>query len=433
MYSKAHLEDQLKKYYQNLEILEQREADHGGSMHSPLPLRKEIENTKATIVDLQAQLEVVRQPRPFTRVVDPLNRGDHVTITAAVRAARPGDRILIRPGIYKERLDIKKPLELIGDGPRDDIIIQATGRSVIDFKTTQGRIANLTLRQMGGKSLFRKDGWHCIEVIEGYLELEDCDLSGQSFACIGIRFDARAKLRRNRIHSSPHGVAIYERGNAELEENEIFGHELSGVGLSDSGSLKLCQNRIHHNSFGVNILDGVQTILEDNHIFDNTKMGVSISKGGKADLYRNHIYNNTETGIFIGHNSACILEDNVISGHEHGVFSGGNSSLCRNYIHLNKIGVNLAKGSQDILENNNISDNFYGVLLIVDNSGATLRDNRINKNEGGICIVGHSPSQEMRGHKGGVIIEDNDLRDNNLTWLIPPIFEPYVTRARNLE
>jgi hypothetical protein len=33
------------------------------------------------------------------------------------KAARPGDRILVRPGLYQEGLMIDKPLEIIGEGP----------------------------------------------------------------------------------------------------------------------------------------------------------------------------------------------------------------------------------------------------------------------------------------------------------------------------
>jgi len=64
---------------------------------------------------------VTRRPSaktdPPTRVVDQMHRGDHVTITEAIEAADPGDRILVRPGTYHEGLVIDKPgLEIIGDG-----------------------------------------------------------------------------------------------------------------------------------------------------------------------------------------------------------------------------------------------------------------------------------------------------------------------------
>lgn len=64
--------------------------------------------------------EVVRRlaqkTEPPTRVVDALHRGDHSSLTDALGAAKPGDRILVRPGLYREGIVIDKPVEIIGDG-----------------------------------------------------------------------------------------------------------------------------------------------------------------------------------------------------------------------------------------------------------------------------------------------------------------------------
>ena len=49
---------------------------------------------------------------PPTRVVDQLHRGDHVTISEAIEAANPGDRILARLGFYQEGLVIDKHCSL---------------------------------------------------------------------------------------------------------------------------------------------------------------------------------------------------------------------------------------------------------------------------------------------------------------------------------
>src|SRR5579859_5891130 len=47
----------------------------------------------------------------YTRVVDWRHGADHTTITEAIAAARPGERILIRKGVYDGALVIDKPLE----------------------------------------------------------------------------------------------------------------------------------------------------------------------------------------------------------------------------------------------------------------------------------------------------------------------------------
>jgi pectin methylesterase-like acyl-CoA thioesterase len=70
------------------------------------------------------------QPTPaakiesMTVVVDQNNQGDYTTITDALKAVKAGGKILIRPGVYKEGIVIDKQVEIIGDGKRDDIVIE---------------------------------------------------------------------------------------------------------------------------------------------------------------------------------------------------------------------------------------------------------------------------------------------------------------------
>ena len=55
---------------------------------------------------------VTAKTEPPTHVVDASpGRGDFATVSAAIAAAKPGDRILVRPGLYEEGLVVDKPLE----------------------------------------------------------------------------------------------------------------------------------------------------------------------------------------------------------------------------------------------------------------------------------------------------------------------------------
>jgi F-box protein 11 len=132
-------------------------------------------------------------------VVDALHRGDYSTINEALKVAAPGTRIMVRPGWYKEGLMIDKPIEIVGDGYVGDIVVEASGTDTVLFKTGMGRIANMTLRQAGGGE------WHCVDIAQGRLDLDGCDISSQSLSCVVIHNDADPRLRRNRIHDSKNG------------------------------------------------------------------------------------------------------------------------------------------------------------------------------------------------------------------------------------
>ena len=226
---------------------------------------------------VEAESENARAPsgpspktEPPTRVVDALHRGDFSTITAAIKAAQPGDRILVRPGLYREGLVIDKTLEIIGDGKRDDVVIEAKGKHVVLFQTTMGRVANLTLRQMDGGD------WDAVDITQGRLDLEDCDVTSKSRTCVAVHGGADPRVRRNRIHDGKSaGVYVYENGQGTLEDNDIFGNALTGVEIKEGSNPTLRGNRIHDGKqSGVNVHENGQGTLEDNDIFANAYSGV---------------------------------------------------------------------------------------------------------------------------------------------------------------
>ena len=178
---------------------------------------------------------------PPTHVVDAFQRGDFATVGAAIKAAKPGDRILVRPGLYEEGLVVDKPLEILGDGPVADIEIRARGADALLFQASIGRVANLTLRQAGGKG-----DWYGVDITQGRLDLEGCDISSQSLACVAIRDGADPRLRRNQIHDGKAaGVFVYDSGLGTLEDNDITGNALSGVEIKTGGNPTLRRNQIH--------------------------------------------------------------------------------------------------------------------------------------------------------------------------------------------
>ena len=62
----------------------------------------------------EAARKSIARTEPPTRVVDQMHRGDHTSITEAIKAAKSGDRILVRHGLYKEGLIMDKPIEIMG-------------------------------------------------------------------------------------------------------------------------------------------------------------------------------------------------------------------------------------------------------------------------------------------------------------------------------
>ena len=244
---------------------------------------------------------------PPELVVDPMpRRGDYTKIMDAINAAEPGTRILIRPGLYKEALVLNKALELLGEGERSEIIVETFGANVLLFKTEFGRVANLTLRQTGGSD------FHGVNVVQGRLELEDCDIISQSLSCVAIHDGADPRVRRNRIHDGKqNGVYVFGNGKGTLEDNDIFANTFSGVQIGTGGDPTLRRNRIHDGKQGgVMVYEKGKGVLEDNDIFTNAYSGLEVREGGSLVVRGNCITKNKQFGIFVHDSGGGTFENN---------------------------------------------------------------------------------------------------------------------------
>ncbi|MFF3325195.1 right-handed parallel beta-helix repeat-containing protein [Streptomyces sp. NPDC002889] len=350
------------------------------------------------------QAGVTAKTEPPTHVVDPYHRGDFVTVSAAIKAARPGDRILVRPGLYEEGLVVDKPLEILGDGPVADIQIRARDANALKFRASIGRVANLTLRQTGGD-------WFGVDIAQGRLELEGCDISSQGLACVAIRDGADPRLRRNQIHDGEQGgVYVHDSGLGTLEDNDITGNALAGVEIATGGNPTLRRNRIHDGEQGgVYVHDSGLGTLEDNDITRNALAGVEIKTGGNPTLRRNQIHDGEQGGVYVHDSGLGTLEDNHITGNALAgvqIARGGNPTLRRNRIHDGEQGgVYVYDSGLGTLEDNDIAANALAGVEIATGGNPTLRRNRIHDGEQGGVYVYDS---------GLGTLEDNDIADNAL-------------------
>jgi parallel beta-helix repeat protein len=357
--------------------------------------------------EVQLAAETPRKgPSPKTEiptvVVDPFHRGDYPTLNAAIKTAQPGTRILVRPGVYLEGIVIDKPLEIIGDGLREEIEVKATGQDAILFQTSMGRVTNLTLRQAGGGE------WFGVDITQGCLMLEDCDISSQSLACVAIHDGADPRLKRNRIHDGQkNGVLVYDNGQGTLEDNEIFGNTYAGISITAGSNPTLLRNRIYDGQANGIRIDKGQGTLEDNEIFGNTLAGISITAGSNPTLRRNRIHDCQYNGALIYDEGQGILEDNEIFGNAPAnivIKTGGNPTLRRNRIYDGQLSsVWVYENGQGTLEDNEIFGNTYAGILITTGGNPTLRRNRIyDGQQTGVLVY----------DKGQGTLEDNEVFGN---------------------
>jgi F-box protein 11 len=254
---------------------------------------------------------------PPVILVDPLRAASPKTISEAIANANPGDRILVRPGYYSETLFIDKPLEIIGDGPLSAIVVETTAASVVIFKSSIGRIANLTLLKSGPSNEF------AVDIAQGNLELQYCDISSKSGTCIGIHDGADPRLRGNVIHGGGKGgISIFDNGLGTIEDNEIFGNKLASIFIHSGGNPVLRKNQIHDGEqSGVYVYNNGKGTLEDNDIFRHKHAGIATSTGGDPIARNNRIRDcGVYAAIYVFKRGRGTFEENDLRGNGNGAW-----------------------------------------------------------------------------------------------------------------
>src|SRR4051794_33750089 len=83
---------------------------------------------------------------PRIVIVDPSGRGNFCTLAEAIEASAPGDRLVVRPGVYRERLLLDRDLCLVGEGDAADVVLQALVAPTLVVGGGQVNLRGVTLR-----------------------------------------------------------------------------------------------------------------------------------------------------------------------------------------------------------------------------------------------------------------------------------------------
>lgn len=250
---------------------------------------------------------------PAAIIVSATGSAHYRSIASAVQNAAPGALIRVQAGIYHEELHLNKPVEIVGDGPLNEVVIESTDGDCLIMETENARLRGVTLRNRsgtrGGKS-------YAIDIPFGRLILEDCDISSDSLACVAIHgANADPVLRGCKIHDGRSGgIFIYDSSKGLIEDCEISGNGRAGIAIRTGGDPLIRRCKIFEGKqSGVYIYEGGLGSLEDCEIFSNALTGVEIKQGGNLRIKRCAINRNRYQAIYIHEDSTALVEDSDLS------------------------------------------------------------------------------------------------------------------------
>lgn len=377
-------------------------------------------NARRSTVDMRSESSVV--------IVGDTARAHFRSLAQAVRESAAGVRILVLPGTYREGVVIDKPLEIVGEGSDPGAVnLQVQASDAIVFATTLGRIANMTIRQVGGEG-----DYVAVDIAQGRLDLEDCDILSESLSGVLVRGGADPRLRRNIIHDSKnHGVVVMEGSFGTFEDNHIRDNTMAGIVIREGSDPVFRGNKITGNKHhGCYVLEASVGTLEDNEIHANAFPGVAILQGSETIVRRNRIHSGRQHGIYISEQAFGTITGNDIYGNKYPglvILQESDPVVVDNSIHHNRDhGVWVDEGGLGRLEGNRINENRNAGVYVVDGGNPRLLRNSISRNRGpGLSIIDQGQgefreNQITANHGGGIQVSadstpelfDNQVHDN---------------------
>ncbi|MGY1623845.1 right-handed parallel beta-helix repeat-containing protein [Geodermatophilus sp. SYSU D00965] len=331
-------------------------------------------------------------------------RNIHDSISSAVRAACPGDVVLVRPGMYAEQVVLTKPLSILGVGvvEQQRAVLRAAGPCTLSYRAAggTGRVSALTV-EGGGPAQGAS-----IDVLTGTLVVDGCDVMtrGPVEAAIRVRGDGQARITGNRItDGSGIGVLVCERGHAHVAHNLITGHAHSCVEVRDGCRPELSDNRIGLGLGGGVLVRGPGTRprIEHNDISGNRDAGVAITEQAQPVLRGNRIHDGYGPGLWVGDGGGGTVSDNDLYGNR-------------------GTAVEIAGGGRPLLVDNRIHNGTAGGVLVAAGGSGRIEHNEIRNNErAGVALLrGARPETFTRnrivdGRAEGVYDETSADRDDN--------------------
>lgn len=290
---------------------------------------------------------------------------DTDSIQYALDISMPGDRIIVRKGLYKEKIILEKPIQLIGDG----------------YPVIEGnfKYQNITVKNVYGFKIsgfeIRNSAMSYVEDIAG-LKIENsgnCEISNNifknNFFAIYLANTYNCKIFKNRIlgeakteGSSGNGIHIWNSKNIEIKSNYIRKHR-------DGIYFEFVLDSLIENNFSEkNLRYGLHFMFSDNDTYINNTFkkngaGVAVMYSKNIKMYNNkYIFNSGPA------NYGLLLKEIV------------NSQLKGNIFYKNTIGVYMEDSNRSLFEKNTFKENGSALRILANCENNIFKRNNFQNN-----------------------------------------------------
>jgi len=254
------------------------------------------------------------------------------TLAAGVAAVRPGGRVVVRPGVYREpTVVVRKPVTI--EGVAWPVVDGERAREILRIEADDVTVRGLVLRDVGtsyveDRAAVKVDGARRC-VIEGnrieraffgiYLaKAADCRIVGNEV----VGADTTETSAGNGIH------LWYSRG-VEIRGNRVTGHR-DGIYLEFVKKSRITGNVSERNlRYGLHFMFSDSCVYRENTFRDNDA-GVAVMYTKNVEMRRNrfeHNWGGSSYGLLLKDITDSTVEDNLFARNSVGVLAEGSNRV----------------------------------------------------------------------------------------------------------
>ena len=294
-------------------------------------------------------------------------------IRDAVKNAPPGARIIVRPGLYRESLLIDKPVEIVGDGAVEQIIVESEGSPCLLLRAPACAVHGLSLRCRGVEN---GGGHFAVDISYGKPLVEGCDIAGECGGGISIHGPATAPvIRRCKVHDGAgYGVWVWDNASGTVEDCEIYNN--AGAGVMVSGDTMEEARRM-----AAYVMGGDPEESPPGSVFPGRAgAGANAAASEPPVIIRCDIRDGRGHGVWVHYKGRASVEHCRVSG---------NASA----------GVWVDQGSESVIRHSRIDGNGWEGVRITGESVSVVEDCDLRANGGGAWAIGHGSRVRESGNQ----------------------------------
>ncbi|MGW0574684.1 right-handed parallel beta-helix repeat-containing protein, partial [Streptomyces sp. NPDC002920] len=237
--------------------------------------------------------------------VDPRREaGSHASIADAVRAARSGALITVAPGRYSDPLVLTDVVTIVAAEGRGSVELAPRSGTAVTATAEAVKLTGLVIRGSD-------EELPAVDVPEGQLELDDCEISAAAWTAVLARNAGALAMRDSRV-TNPAGAGIVVTSEAEsvIEDCVLEDLEASGVVIGERGNplIRRCTVRDTAGN-GVFVNGEGRGSVEDCDISATAKPAIALEDNSATRVLRTRVHGVRGTGIHISSRNRVLVED----------------------------------------------------------------------------------------------------------------------------